>query len=87
MISSIDLINFATAVGGVIISLLCLFLTLSVQYLTKRAQRFFMVFFSLLFLYVTSDLISQISLVFWKDGLWQLSKAAVFSESLFSSLL
>ena len=87
MISSVDLINFATAVGGVIISLLCLFLTLSVQYLTKRDQRFFMVFFSLLFLYVTSDLISQISLVFWKDGLWQLSKAAVFSESLFSSLL
>ena len=87
MISYIDLINFGVAVGGLVISLLCLFLAFWIPLLTKKERCFFVAFFSMLVLYVASDLTSQISLVFWQGGFWQLSKAAVFFESLFSSIL
>lgn len=87
MISYIDLINFGAAVGGVIIALLGLFLSISVQYFKKADKRFFVAFFSILVAYVAADLTSQISLVFADWGTWQLSKAMVFSESLFSSML
>ena len=87
MINYIDLINFGVAVGGLVISLLCLFLAFWIPLLTKKERCFFVAFFSMLVLYVASDLTSQISLVFWQGGFWQLSKAAVFFESLFSSIL
>ena len=87
MINYIDLINFGAAVGGLVVSLLCLILSLSVPLLTKKQRCFFAMFFSILVLYIASDLTSQISIVFWQDGFWQLSKTSIFFESLFSSML
>lgn len=87
MIEAIDLVNFSAAFTGLVIVLLGLFFTLTVSYLDSRTRGFFTVLFSVAALYVASDLLSQISLLFLGPGYAVLSRIAVFCESFFSSIL
>ena len=64
MINIIDLINFTAAATGLVIVLLGLFFALSVSYLEDWTRRFFIVLFSVAAVYVISDLLSQVSLLF-----------------------
>ncbi len=83
----IALVNYAAAVGGLVVTLLGFLLNLSVPFIDRWTRRFFNVLFALLAAYVVSDLVSQISLEMLGPGFTLLSQAAVFCESLFSSLL
>lgn len=87
MINAIDAINFAAAISGLIIAVMGLFFTLSLTYLNQTLRKFFIILFSLITVYVASDFLSQISLVFLGPGYALLSKIALFFESLFSSML
>ena len=87
MIEAIDLVNFSAAFTGLVIVLLGLFFTLTVSYLDRWTRRFFTVLFSVAALYVVSDLLSQVSLLFLGPGYAVLSRIAVFCESFFSSIL
>ena len=87
MINIIDLINFAAAATGLVIVLLGLFFALSVSYLEDWTRRFFIVLFSVAAVYVISDLLSQVSLLFLGPDYAVLSRVAVFCESFFSSVL
>ena len=60
----IDLTNFAIAVGGLVVAVLGLSLVIISPYISVFQKKYFTVFFSFLFLYIASDLISQISLDF-----------------------
>lgn len=87
MINAIDLVNFAAAVTGLVIVLLGLFFTLAVSYLEKWTRSFFIVLFSVAAVYVVSDLLSQVSLLFLGPDYSVLSRIGVFCESFFSSML
>ncbi|MBR1855127.1 MAG: histidine kinase [Lachnospiraceae bacterium] len=87
MTNWIDLVNFAVAVGGLIVVLMGFILALTTPYMERWSRRFFLIFFVLLIAYVSSDLVSQISLVLLGTGFSMLSRIAIFSESLFSSML
>ncbi|MBR1701199.1 MAG: histidine kinase [Lachnospiraceae bacterium] len=87
MTNWIDLVNFAVAVGGLIIVLMGFILALITPYMEKWSRRFFLVFFALLTAYVSSDLVSQISLALLGADYRMLSRITIFSESLFSSVL
>ena len=82
-----DILNFAIVIAGITVSVLGLILSLRVQHMEKKSKQFFFLVFLLLFLYTSSDLLSQISLVFLGEYFALLSKIAVFLESLFSSIL
>lgn len=82
----IDVINLMVVTCGFTITLMGLVVSLSVSYLEKQNRRFLILFFSVLSLYTSSDIISQLSLTFLGPGYMLLSKAAVFSESFFSSV-
>ena len=60
----IDLTNFAIAIGGFVVAILGLSLVIISPYISSFQKKYFTVFFSFLFLYIASDLISQISLDF-----------------------
>ncbi len=83
----IDLLNIIIAVSGLTIVLSGLLFSFSVAHLKLMDRKFFILLFSTLVLYITSGLTSLISMLFLEKDYWMLSKAAVFSESLFSSLL
>ena len=87
MISWIDMVNFAFAVCGMLVTLLGLFMSRSVTPLDRWARLFFRAVFSIALAYTVSDLVSQISLLFLGPQYRLLSAAAVFGESLLSSLL
>ena len=87
MTNWIDLANFGIVCAGLIVAVIGLILTMTSTHMGKVSRRFFMIFFPLLIAYIFSDLISQISLVMLGPDKAMLSRAAVFSESFFSSLL
>ena len=87
MLDLIDFINLSVVSAGLMLSILGLVLSLVLSYLDSSSRRFFVIFFSILTAYVISDLISQISLVLLPESFFRLSEAAIFLESLFSSLL
>lgn len=87
MYGFVDIVNFALAVSGLTISFLGLILSLNIRFTDKWTKRFFTVMFTILTAYITSDLLSQISLVILKDGHRTLAVAAIFLESFLSSLL
>jgi signal transduction histidine kinase len=87
VISWIDMVNFAFAVCGMLVTLLGLFMSRSVTHLDRWARLFFRAVFSIALAYTDSDLVSQISLLFLGPQYRLLSAAAVFGESLLSSLL
>ena len=82
----IDLTNFAIAVGGLVVAVLGLSLVIISPYISVFQKKYFTVFFSFLFLYIASDLISQISLDFLGEKYSLFSKLAIFGESFFSSI-
>ena len=87
MINAIDMVNFAAAATGLVIVLLGLIFTIAVRYIETWTRRFFIVLFSVAAVYVASDLLSQVSLLFLGPDYSVLSRIAVFCESLFSSML
>lgn len=87
MTNWIDLTNFGIVCAGLIVAIIGLILNMASPYMEKVSRGFFMVFFPLLIAYIFSDLISQISLVMLGQDKAVLSRAAVFCESLFSSML
>ena len=87
MMNVIDAINFAASISGLIIAVMGLSFTLSLTYLNPVLRRFFIILFSLVTVYVASDFISQISLVFLGPRYAILSQIALFIESLSSSML
>jgi len=87
MINAIDLVNFSFAVTGLTIVLLGLFLSLSLSYLESWTRRFFIALFSIAAVYILSDIVSQISLLFLGPDYALLSRITVFCESLFSSFM
>ena len=82
----IDILNFAIAVAGITVSVLGLVLSLRAEYMRKKSRRFFFLVFLILTVYTASDLLSQISLVFLGVQYAPLSRAAVYTESLSSSV-
>ena len=87
MINIVDLVNFTAAATGLVLVLLGLFFALSVSYLETWTRRFFIILFSVTAVYVISDLVSQVSLLFLGPDYSVLSRTAVFCESFFSSIL
>ena len=87
MISWIDMVNFTFAVCGLLVALLGLLMSRSVTHLDRWARLFFRLVFSFVVAYTLSDLASQVSLLFLGPRFRLLSVAAIFLESLFSSLL
>ena len=85
--SFINYANFALAVSGLSAAVLGLIMNLSASYMAKKDQTFFTVIFSLMIGYISSDLIAQISSNILGAGYAPLSQAALFSESLLSSML
>lgn len=83
----IDMINFSVVIAGITVSILGLVLVFRAQYMDKQVKRLLLCIFAILIAYTLSDLTSQISLVFLGRDFRILSKAAVFFESFFSSLL
>ena len=82
-----DLTNFGAASAGLIVSIIGLILTITSTYMEKKSRRFFKFFFIILILYIISDLTSQITLIMLGPEAAVLSRVAVFSESLCSSIL
>ena len=87
MMNWVDAVNFAFAVCGLITAVQGLILSRSVPYLEHRTRLFTLAVYSLIIVYIASDLLSQVSLIFFGPGYRDLSSAAVFLESLFCSLL
>ncbi len=82
----IDLTNFAIAIGGFVVAILGLSLVIISPYISSFQKKYFTVLFSFLFLYIASDLISQISLILLGEKYSLLSKFAILGESFFSSI-
>ena len=83
----IDLVNFAITTTGITIALIGFVLSCRIKTIDSWTKRFFTIFFSIVALYAVSDLASQISLTVLGSNFGALSKAAVFLESFFSSIL
>ncbi len=82
----IDIINIITVVSGLTIVLVGLLFSFFIQNLQKYDRIFFITLFFLLTAYCISDMTSQLSLIYLGPEYTILSKAAVFCESLFSSV-
>ena len=87
MITGIDIANFCIASMGLTISIMGLLLSSHAEFMEVWFKKFFTTTFSIIILYVISDFASQISLILLGPEFGPLSKAAVFFESLFSSVL
>ena len=83
----IDLINYASVISGMTISIMGLIFTFRAQYMSSWIRNYFKLFFGILIVYTFSNAASQISLVFLGDGYRTLTITAIFCESFFSSLL
>lgn len=86
MLDWIGIINLIGVVSALTIAVMGLLFSLSVPFLRKPDRTYIIITFSLLVIYTASDLTSQLSLAFGGEGLTMLSKAAIFSESFFSSV-
>ena len=84
---AIDLINFCIVAAGLAVAVLSFISILNIRYIESWQKKFLTIFFGMLFAYCLSDFLSQISLVLLGNHFVLLSRAAVFSESLFSSVL
>ena len=87
MTNWIDLTNFAVVISGLTLAILGFILTHFMPYKGSWERKYFTVFFIFLIIYTCSDLASQISLIFFGPACAGFSQAAIFLESLFSSLL
>ena len=87
MNNPVDLVNYGTAVAGLMIALLGLLMSIFSRHQEKWNRRFFITLFSLLIAYVSFDLLCQISLVLLGASAAPLSRITLFCESFFSSML
>ena len=87
MTEAVDIINFAIAVSGLVVATIGFLVSVLSAYMEKKERYFFTAFFSLLFFYVSSDLLSQTSLILLGPDFSLLSRIAIFLESFFSSML
>ena len=85
-LSWIDLVNFAFPVIGLTVVLLGLLMNTTASYMYWESRRFFFVLFSLLALYIASDLV-ELTFMQLGPGYAVFSRWALFLESFFSSLL
>ena len=83
----IYLTNFGVAVSGLVISLIGLILSLTVQYTEKGYRRFFVLIFSVLIAYVSSNLPVWVVSEIPGKKYMIISTVFLFFESFFSSLL
>ena len=86
MLSWIDLANFAFPVIGLTVVVLGLLLNFTASYMPRENRRFFRTFFSLMALYILSDL-AELIFMQMGPGYSVHSRWALFFESLLSSLL
>ena len=86
MLSWIDLANFAFPVIGLTVVVLGLLLNFTASYMPRENRRFFRTFFSLMALYILSDL-AELVFMQMGPGYSVHSRWALFFESLLSSLL
>lgn len=82
-----DYINFALAVAGLTLAVMGLIMNITIPHDVNKDRPYFTVFFSFLTGYMISDIIASVSLEIVVNGSPLVSAAAVFFESLFSSLL
>ena len=87
MIETVDIINFCIITAGLVISIIGFLIGAFLPYIENKIRWFFVVFFTLLFLYVGSQFITHISLTLLGPDFSLLSKLAMFCESLFSSMM
>jgi len=83
----IDIINFAMSFAGLSLALLGLMLACTIQSRDKWTRNYFMIFFSIITVYVAFSLISQITFALPYEQLAPVSRLALFLESLCSSVL
>lgn len=83
----IDCVNFSFSVSGFLIATMGIIIAHKVRNVDRIIRRFFLVFFSVLMLYVFSNMLDVISLCFLGPGYTTLSRISVFFESFFSSSL
>ena len=82
-----DLVNIIFSTTGLMLAVIGLFFTLSFKHLNKYARTYFIVFFSLLIVYITSNIVFLVSLTYLDEEYTYWSKLTMFLESLFSSAL
>ena len=82
-----DYINFALAVAGLTLAVMGLVMNITIPFDVNKDRPYFTVLFSLLTGYMVSDIMASISLEIVPDSSPLFSAAAVFFESLFSSLI
>ncbi|MBQ8305377.1 MAG: histidine kinase [Blautia sp.] len=83
----IDLLNFSIAAAGLVVTVLGVILSFRIHYFDPKERTFFISFFLVMFAYVSSDLITNLSLLLvGPEGAFQ-SRLFLFLESLLSSLL
>ncbi len=83
----VDLINLAIVIVGLTVVVMGLFLTIRIPHFDRWSRSFFKKILFITILYCVSNLTSDISLDFLGNGYAILTKAAIFFESLFSSML
>ena len=81
-----DIVNIIVVVSGLTLVLSGLFFAFTLPFLKNPDRGYLITIFTLLTFYCLSDLTSQLSLVYFPEGHMMISKIAVFSESLFSSM-
>ena len=81
-----DIVNIIVVVSGLTLVLSGLFFAFTLPFLKNPERGYLITVFTLLTFYCLSDLTSQLSLVYFPEGHMIISKIAVFSESLFSSM-
>ncbi|HAM15410.1 MAG TPA: hypothetical protein DCP91_06040 [Eggerthellaceae bacterium] len=87
MMDWVDYVNFAIATSGLMAAVLGLLVALNAAYVQRWERSYFCATFLLLAAYVASDLVAQISMDFLGPGYEWLSRASVFCELLFSTML
>lgn len=86
-INWIDIVDLCIASMGFTVAVMGLLLSIHAQFMENWIKKYFTIVFGITIAYIVSDYTSQISLIFLGRDFRLLSKAAVFSESFFSSLL
>jgi len=84
---SIQLVNFATGGGGLVVALMGFCFNLFFLHRDRWSRNFFTAFFSLVIAYIGSSLVTSISLEILGRGFSGLTRVSLFGESLFSSML
>ena len=81
MYDLISLINFSGAAAAFMLMLLGLLFTMVNRVMDRKKRIFFLSMYSVLFLYITADILNQLS------GHYVLSQVTLFLDSFFSSVI